>query len=77
MSLADANDLLQVALPSDGGDTLGGFIYSQLDRVPAVGDEIVYEQVTLTVLSLDGRSVRQVRAVISNPSDEPDNHSGT
>jgi CBS domain containing-hemolysin-like protein len=71
INLDDASELLRVALPPEGGDTLGGFIYSQLGRVPVVGDDITFEQVQLTVLSVDGRSVRQVRAVIGNPTAEP------
>ena len=36
--LDEASKLLGVELPEEGGDTLGGFIYSQLGQVPAVGD---------------------------------------
>ncbi len=33
----EVNKLLEVELPSEGGDTLGGFIYSQLGKVPRWG----------------------------------------
>jgi putative hemolysin len=71
ISLDDASELLRVDLPTEGGDSLGGFIYSQLGRVPVVDDEITFGEVRLTVLSVDGRSVRQVRAVIGTPPDSP------
>jgi len=64
--LDEVNKLLDVELPEEGGDTLGGFIYSQLGKVPAVGDTITYESVAVEVLSVAGRRIKQVRARIQN-----------
>jgi putative hemolysin len=63
MNLDEASELLAVHLPDEGGDTLGGFIYSQLGRVPVIGDEVVFGDLHLTVLSVEGRRVKQLRAV--------------
>jgi putative hemolysin len=60
--LDEVQELLGVDLPTDGGDTLGGFIYSQLGRVPAVGDEVRFDRLHLEVLSVAGRRIKQVRA---------------
>ncbi len=60
--LAEVDKLLGVELPSEGGDTLGGFIYSQLGKVPAVGDRIEFGPTTIEVLSVAGRRIKQVRA---------------
>ncbi|MDY5152970.1 Hemolysin, contains CBS domains [Actinobaculum suis] len=50
-----------VALPEDGPyETLGGLIMTKLGRLPAVGDQVRVDRVTLTVLSLDGRRVEEV-----------------
>ncbi len=62
--LDEVNKLLGVELPDEGGDTLGGFIYSQLGKVPAVGDRVEFENVTMQVLSVIGRRIKQVRATI-------------
>ncbi len=72
--LDEVTKLLAVELPSEGGDTLGGFIYSQLGKVPAVGDRIEYQAATFEVLSVAGRRIKQVRAVVTLP-DEPTNGS--
>ncbi len=55
---------LGVELPDEGGDTLGGFIYSQLGKVPMVGDRVEFEDVTIQVLSVIGRRIKQVRASV-------------
>lgn len=67
--LDEANKLLGVELPSEGGDTLGGFIYSQLGKVPAVGDRVEFENVTIQVLSVTGRRIKQVRASVAVEED--------
>ncbi len=60
--LAEVDKLLEIQLPTEGGDTLGGFIYSQLGKVPAVGDRIAFGAITFEVLSVAGRRIKQVRA---------------
>jgi putative hemolysin len=66
----EVNKLLGVELPDEGGDTLGGFIYSQLGKVPALGDRVEYENVTIEVLSVNGRRIKQVRAIVTPPGDD-------
>lgn len=61
VDLDDVNRLMNVALPSEGGDTLGGFIYSQLGKVPTVGDEILFDGIKIAVLSVVGRRIKKVK----------------
>ena len=42
-------------------DTLGGFIYSQLGRVPEQGESILFSDWRFTVMSVDSRRIEQVR----------------
>ncbi len=42
-------------------DTLGGFIYSQLGRVPEQGESIQFKDWRFTVLSVDSRRIEEVR----------------
>ncbi len=58
----DASKLLGTNLPTEGGDTLGGLLYSELGRVPAVNDEVVIDGVKLTVLSVAGRRIKKIKA---------------
>ncbi|MFT3798506.1 hemolysin family protein [Microbacterium sp.] len=46
---------------SDVYDTVGGFVMSTLERIPAVGDTVDLEDGTLTVQRMDGRRVDRVR----------------
>jgi putative hemolysin len=68
--LDDVNEILDVALPVEESDTLGGFIYSQLGTMPAVGSRVHYEHLTLEVQSVQGRRILQVR-VVKSQEDAP------
>jgi len=48
---------------SDDYDTVGGYIMSELERVPSVGDSVRVEHGTLAVIRMDGRRVDRVRFV--------------
>jgi putative hemolysin len=73
MNLTDFNDLLEVELPTDDSDTLGGFLFTQLGRVPEVGETLEHDNLTLKVESLDGRRIRKVhvtRKVVAPENNE-------
>jgi len=42
-------------------DTVGGYIMSVLERIPAVGDEVEVEDGALSVARMDGRRIDRVR----------------
>ncbi|MFT4214791.1 MAG: hemolysin family protein [Microbacterium sp.] len=55
---------------SDVYDTVGGFVMSTLERIPAVGDTVELDDGTLTVQRMDGRRVDRVRFT-PHPLPEP------
>ncbi|MFN8475021.1 MAG: hemolysin family protein [Anaerolineae bacterium] len=63
-NLDDLNEELDLHLPTGENDTLGGLIFSQLGRVPEVGDEVQVENVRLIVLTVHGRRIGKVRIKI-------------
>ena len=66
--LLNLDDFLEetfIELPEGPYDTAAGFLASQLGRIPMVGDEIVIESGTLSVLEMDGRRVSRIRVVRS------------
>ncbi|MHB8087649.1 MAG: hemolysin family protein [Anaerolineaceae bacterium] len=62
VSLDDFNDAIDTHLDPDMTDTLGGFFYSELGRVPAEGDRLDVEGWILTVEEVRGRRVGRIRA---------------
>lgn len=72
IDLDDFNDLLDVELPTDENDTLGGYIYSHFGRIPLVDEVIELEDIHLKVLLVDGRRIRKVEAIRQRPQPEHD-----
>ena len=70
ITLTDFNDLLDVELSKDESDTLGGFIFTELGRVPEPGETLEYRNLSFTITSLDGRRIRKVN-VIRKPEPPP------
>jgi len=70
VSLDDFNDALDTELETDQTDTLGGYFYSQLGRVPMEGDELYFEGWRLTVKEVHGRRVGRIQAVKMEMPDE-------
>lgn len=60
--LDDFNEIMLSNLPSEEADTIGGFIYSRLGRVPGVGETVEEAGLVLTVEQVSGRRIRKVRA---------------
>jgi CBS domain containing-hemolysin-like protein len=60
--------LLDVELPEDDADTLGGLIYSELGHVPVAGEVVEVGGWRFTVLSLEGRRIEEVRAEAIDPA---------
>ncbi len=59
-------------LPRDEGfETLAGFVLTQLQRIPAVGDSFDYEGRRYTVASMDGLRVESVRIENAPSQNQP------
>ena len=69
IGLDPASELLDTTFEGDGFDTLGGFIYQRLGRIPRVGDLVDYEGLEIQVVATVGRRVKRVRVVKITPSD--------
>lgn len=60
IDLDDFNELLDASIPTDESDTLGGYVFSELGRVPTVNDHFVAHSLEFRVVSVNGRRIRQV-----------------
>ena len=61
MSLVDVRSDYGVKIPEGSWSTLGGYVFSQIGRVAAVGDRVQFPDGELEVVAMDGRRVAAVR----------------
>jgi Mg2+/Co2+ transporter CorC len=62
IDLEDVNELLGTHLAKEAAETLGGYIYGEIGRVPTGGEELEIDDWVLTVEQISGRRIRMVRA---------------
>jgi CBS domain containing-hemolysin-like protein len=82
--LDDLNEMLDVSLPTDENDTLGGYIFTILGKVPQVGDKVYFnDTLEMEVLTLKGkrrihkvrvRKIEEDEAVPESQSEMTDKH---
>ena len=61
VSLDELNELFGLEIEGEDYDTVGGFVYYQLGRMPAPGDEVRADGLDLRVLSVLGRRIKKIR----------------
>ena len=61
INVDDLNDRYALTLPEGDWDSLGGIVFSQLGRVPEVGDSVRVDHSELVVEAMDGRRIARVR----------------
>ena len=65
------NDAFQADLNAEGFDTLGGFLYSRLGKIPTAGDTVQASGLEIGVVTTLGRRIKKVR-VHRAPQRPPD-----
>ncbi len=60
-STEDVEDMFGVNIESDDYDTIGGYVYHHLGRIPQVGDAVVSDNLRVEVVSVAGRRLRRLK----------------
>jgi len=58
--IEDINELLDIEIDSENVDTIGGWIYSQLNSYPQVNEKVNYEDYEFTILKCDRKRISKV-----------------
>jgi CBS domain containing-hemolysin-like protein len=72
INVDDLNDDYSLELPTGDWDSLGGLVFSELGRVPEVGDVVEVDGYALHVESMEARRVGRVRIVAEESAREKD-----
>ncbi len=72
IAIGDLNDLLDVELPDDDWETLGGLIFNTLEHVPVAGESVSNQGFLFTVTEMEGRRIKLVRVEPAPPLSAPD-----
>jgi len=62
MHIDDLNEMFDYTLPEDADyDTIGGFVFSELGRIPRRGESFTWKHLQITVLDVDKRKINKLR----------------
>jgi putative hemolysin len=67
VNMDDVNRLLDLELDAEDVDTLGGYVYAHLGKMPNSGDEFQVDGVSFSVVSTVGRRIKKVRVIKKPP----------
>lgn len=68
LSVGDLNELLDLDLPDEDWDTVGGLVVGALGHVPDEGERIEIDRVTITAEKMQGRRVAKVLVAVTATS---------
>jgi putative hemolysin len=80
INMDQLNELLDMDLPSNGFDTLGGFIYDHLGKVPDEGQTMNVPGLEIEVMKVEGQRIAQVlmsRVPLAPAENDDTNGNGT
>ncbi len=58
--VSDVNEYLELQLPEENADTLGGLVFSELGRLPKVGDKVTFGNIIIRVEAMSDPGVSEV-----------------
>ena len=68
----EINERLGLGLPEDADyDTIGGFVFNELGHIPTAGEDLVWQNVRITVLDATRRRIERVRIEVLNAAGLP------
>jgi putative hemolysin len=60
LRIEDANEELELGLPTGEYETVAGFILSRLGRIPKQGEHLKYRDLKLNILEMQGRKIERI-----------------
>ncbi len=71
MNIEDLNELLDIDLPSEDNDSIGGYVYSALGRVPEIGEtfNVPEHHLKITINAVDNRRIRKLHLTVLPEAD--------
>ncbi len=77
MHIDEINDELDLDLPEDDEyETLGGFVFSTMGRIPSAGEQFRHNEVTIRVLDAEPRRINRLRLLIERAETAGGNSNG-
>ena len=69
MSIAEANDELEIGIPEGDFDTVAGFVLSELGHIPTEGEQFDFNQLKFEIIEMNNLKIETVRVTRPHPAE--------
>ncbi len=63
-AIDEVNERLDLSLPEDDFETLGGFVFEQFGRIPVNQEKVTFEGIDFVVQEIEGHKINRVKIVM-------------
>ena len=63
MRIDEVNDMMDLDIPDEDADTIGGFVLSRMERIPEEGERFEWHNMEFIIDQMDGRRIMRVTIV--------------
>lgn len=63
-AIDELNERLNLTLPEDDFETLGGFVFEQFGRIPLNQEKVTYQKIDFIVQEIEGHKINRVKIVM-------------
>jgi putative hemolysin len=67
VSIDALQELFGIQVEEGDFDTVGGFVFNHLGKMPSVGEEIRVDGLIVRILSVSGHRIKRVRVIKQEP----------
>ena len=73
LNISSLNEELNLDLPAEDCDTVGGLLFSQLGKIPSRYEKVRYDNVEFVVHKLEGHRIESVKVILNESLPEEEN----
>jgi magnesium and cobalt transporter len=70
VNLEDLNEKLELKLPDEASETLGGFVFNLFGKIPVQFEKVRYDSMDIIIQEMDGHKIQTVKLVLDDPSSQ-------
>ncbi|NQT10022.1 MAG: CBS domain-containing protein, partial [Desulfobacteraceae bacterium] len=60
MEIEHANEKMNLNLPKEDYETIGGFLLKQMGKIPKKGETIIYKNIKYTIMQSNNRTIKEI-----------------
>jgi len=72
VSIEDLNETLNLSIPDEDVDTLGGFVFEQMGKIPSRFEKVQYENINFIIQNVVGHKIKTIKIELPGENDTED-----